>query len=102
MGPKQLEVTVVYGAPHYECEKECGVDWSGAEMAELLRDRVRERFGERVSVRFIKATGAGKAEPRATLLIDGQPRIYGQLDIRRLLDAIDAELEIKGGGRADD
>jgi len=33
--------------------------------------------------------------PLPLLIINGEPRIPGQFDIRLLLDAIDAEIEIK-------
>ncbi len=85
----KLEVTVICGKP--DCDAGCAADWSSPEAAALIKERIRERFGDKIELRFEnKESGAG-------LFIDGQPRISGSFDIRALLDAVEAELEIRRG-----
>ncbi|MFH1775536.1 MAG: hypothetical protein ABH839_02600 [Chloroflexota bacterium] len=70
--------------------------------------RVKERFGDRVQLEYLDlsrtvsgdALGVsqlvGAEDPRLPLLvIGGKPRVWGQFDIRMLLDAIEAELEMR-------
>ena len=101
-----LQATIVYDSrdnPGKEesCNALCGTDWSLSENIALARDRVRERFGARAEVSFIDVARRGppvglENVPLPALLINGQPRITGRFDIRRLMDAVEAGLEMEG------
>jgi len=90
-----------------KCEAHCGIDWSSKEAITLINQRIKERFGGRVKLEYLDLSKprTGRALelnqlvkdenlPLPLLVINGQPRISGQFDIRHLLDAIDAEMEI--------
>ncbi len=103
-----LEVTILYGSKGEGCQTECGIDWSSEANLKLAKERVKERFGDRVKLGYFNLL---KTEPRSelkklikkekldlpALLINWQPRISGDFDVRMLLDVIDAELEIRRG-----
>ena len=71
-------------------------------------ERINERFGESIVFEFIDLSKAeadnhiletaqeieNKNYSYPLLVIDGNPRISGQFDIRQLLDAIEVEMEI--------
>ncbi|MFC1990428.1 hypothetical protein ACFLVW_07785 [Chloroflexota bacterium] len=91
-----------------ECDADCGTDWSSAEAIALASQRIEDRFGAKMGLSYLDLSQP-TAEPHALewrreienknlllplLLINGQPRISGQFDIRQLLDAIEAEMEI--------
>ena len=106
-----IQVTIVYDSRRKseECEAGCGIDWLSAEATALASQRVEERFGSAVELDYLDLSKArtnhralelkqaveNKNLPLPLLLINGQTRISGQFDIRLLLDAIDAEIEIK-------
>lgn len=91
-----------------ECEAGCGEDWSSRETINLATERIKERFGEDISLEFIDLSkdSAGKdmlewkemIESRdlilPLLLLDGELRISGQFDIRQLIDVIEVEREV--------
>ena len=101
-------VTIISDSSRLEqCEAQCGLDWASPEVVALAARRVEERFGDRVQLEYLDlsrpASGdtlgvsrlAGAEDLRLPLLvIDGRPRVWGQFDIRMLLDAIEAELEM--------
>ncbi len=75
----------------------------------LSRQRIGERFGDKIQLEYLDLSKT-KTDPRTSewcrviksknlsvplLLINGAPRISGQFDIRQLLDAIEAEMEIR-------
>ena len=106
-----IQVTIVYDSKskNEECDAHCGIDCSSTEAITLINERTKERFGKRIQLEYLDLskpeTGQRALElskvvknknlPLPLLLINGQPRISGQFDIRLLLDAIDAEIEIK-------
>lgn len=110
---KPLQVAVVYDGRGEKCETECGIDWSSADALTLAKERVKQRFGDKVKLDCIDLSQPD-ASPELVqlvkkekltlpaLLINGQPRISGEFDFRLLLDAIDAELEIEREGEADE
>lgn len=91
------------------CEGHCGTDWSSAEELALARRRIGERFGSGIRLDYLdlsKEPGRGESlelkemvEREKTslplLLVNSQPRISGQFDMRQLLDVIEAEMEVK-------
>ena len=102
-----IQVTIVYDSKGERCNVDCGVDWSSAEVITLTSQRIKERFDDRVELEYADLSKLGTNHPKLNqslrnknqslplLVIDGQVRISGQFDIHLLLDAIDAEIEIK-------
>ena len=103
-----IQIVIVDDSKGEKCDAHCGVDWSSAESITLASQRIRDRFGDRIQLEYLDLSKPG-ANHRALelnqpiknknialplLVINGQPRISGQFDIRMLLDAIDAEREI--------
>jgi len=106
---RELRVIVVDDSKAEKCDAHCGVDWSSAEVITLASQRIKERFGSKIKLEYLdlsKSVDSGstlratrkikdKDLPLPTLLIDGEPRISGQFDMRLLLDAIESDLEVK-------
>jgi len=104
-----IQITIVDDSKGEKCDAHCGVDWSSVEAIALASQRIKERFGDRIKLKYLDLSKPttnhrtlelskeikDKNLPLPLLLINGQPRISGQFDIRQLLDAIDAEMEIK-------
>ena len=104
-----IQITIVDDSKGEKCDAHCGVDWSSAEVIALASSRIKERFGNRIRLNYLDLSKPltnqdvvelnqkiGKEKlPLPLLVINGQPRISGQFDIHLLLDAIDAEIEIK-------
>ncbi len=103
-----IQITIVDDSRTEKCEGECGLDWSSAEVIALASQRIKDRFGEKIELEYLdlaKATAnrhtlelsqeiKGKNLSLPLLTINSQPRISGQFDVRQLLDAIEAEMEI--------
>ena len=91
-----------------ECDAACGEDWSLPETIALASQRIKDRFGDRAKLEYIDLPGAPDNQQKLQwnrlikkknlslplLLVNGEPRISGQFDIRQLLDVVDAEIEI--------
>ena len=103
-----IQIAIVDDSKGEKCDVHCGVDWSSAEAIALASQRIKDRFGDRVKLQYLDLSKPmpnrhaleltqelrNKNFPLPLLVINGQPRISGQFDIRQLLDAIDAEIEI--------
>ena len=106
---KNLQITIVDDRKSEKCNAHCGVDWSSAEAIALASQRIKDRFGDEIQLEYLdlsepvanrRALGlsqmvTGKDLSLPILLINGVIRISGQFDIRQLMDAIDAEMEVK-------
>ncbi len=104
-----IQITIVDDSKAKKCHAHCGMDWSSPEVIALASQRVKDRFGDRIKLLYLdlskpitnhyaselKQRVRNKKLPLPLLIINGEPRISGEFDIRRLLDAIDAEIEIK-------
>ena len=104
-----IQITIVDDSQGEKCEAHCGVDWSSAEAIALANQRIRDRFGDKIQLEYLDLSKPvanrhslelsqevrNKNLSLPLLLINGKPRISGQFDIRLLLDAIEAEVEIK-------
>ena len=104
-----IQITIVDDSCREKCDFRCGIDWSSAEVITLASDRIKDRFGSKIKLDYLDmaepvtnryalelSCRARKEKlPLPLLVIDGQPRISGEFDIRLLLDAIETELEIK-------
>ena len=103
-----IQITIIDDSRQEKCDASCGADWPSPEIIALANQRIKDRFGDKIQLEYLdlsKATASKDASEwsRTTkdknlslplLLIDGNLRISGQFDIRQLLDAIEAELEI--------
>ena len=104
------QVIIIDDSNQPKCEAGCGVDWTSPEMLALASQRIIARFGDKIHLKHINLSQATASQDATEwnevikdkslslplLLIDGQPRISGQFDIRQLLDAIEAEMEMVG------
>lgn len=104
-----IQITIVDDSRGEQCHAECGLDWSAAEVIALASQRIKDRFGEEIALEYLdlaKATANrhtlelsqeinGEKLLLPLLTINGQLRISGQFDVRQLLDAIEAEMEIR-------
>ncbi|MFQ6121519.1 MAG: hypothetical protein ACE5LA_00440 [Dehalococcoidales bacterium] len=104
MSKQDIQIIIVDDSKAEKCDTKCGVDWSSAEAFTLVKQRIKDRFGDRVQLEYIDLSESDRALelspgikdlPVPILVINGEPRISGQFDIRLLLDAIDAEIEIR-------
>jgi len=104
-----IQVTIADDSTVEKCNAHCGVDWLSMESVSLAAKRIKERFDNRVRLEYFDL-GKPTTNHRAlelsqqvkdknlslpVLVIDGQPRISGEFDIRQLLDAIEVEIEIR-------
>lgn len=104
-----IQITIVDDSKGEKCDAHCGEDWASTQVIDLASQRIKERFGDQIKLEYLdlaesmtnhhalelKQQVKAKNLPLPLLVINGEPRISGQFDIRQLLDAIDAELEIK-------
>ncbi len=109
MSKNIIQITIVDDSKSEKCDAHCGVDWSSVEAIALASQRIKDRFGDKIQLEYLDLAKPmanrhslelnqevrNKNLPLPLLLINGVPRISGQFDIRLLLDAINAELEIK-------
>ena len=103
---RDIQIIIIDDSSGERCEVNCGVDWSSAEVVSLARQRIKDRFGNKVQLEYIDLSNVMNGHralelsqrikdlPLPLLVINGGPRVSGQFDIRMLLDAIDAEMEI--------
>lgn len=104
-----IQVTIVDNPKGEKCDARCGLDWSSAEAISLASERIKERFGDSIQLEYLDLSQPitnhhalelgqqvkDKNLPLPLLVINGQPRISGQFDMRQLMDAIEVEVEIK-------
>ena len=109
MTKHSIQITIVDDSKGEKCDAHCGVDWSSVETVALAGQRIKDRFGDKIRLEYLDLSKPvanrhalelnrelrTKNLPLPLLLINGEPRISGQFDIRQLLDAVDAEMEIK-------
>ena len=103
-----VQVTIVDDSKGEKCDAHCGVDWSSVEAITLASQRIKDRFGDKIQLEYLdlsKVTASHEVSKWSQtikdknlslplLLINDQPRISGQFDLRQLLDAIETELEM--------
>ncbi|MFC1955380.1 hypothetical protein ACFLWZ_02425 [Chloroflexota bacterium] len=109
MSRNDIQVIIVFDPDKVnECGISCGEGWDSAEVIELARQRVKVRFGDEIRLKCLDLSKSGTASlslelqqkigegilTLPLLIINDEPRISGQFDIRLLLDAIEAEIEI--------
>ncbi len=103
-----IQVIIVDDSTGEKCDAHCGVDWSSVEAITLASQRIKDEFGDKIQLEYLDLSKPmanrhtlelfqsikNKDLSLPLLLINGKPRISGQFDIRLLLDAISADLEL--------
>ncbi len=104
-----IQAIIIDDSEGEKCDAHCGEDWSSVEAVTLASQRIKDRFGDKIQLEYLDLSKPivnrhalelfqgvkNKDLSLPLLLINGGPRITGQFDIRLLLDAINAELELK-------
>jgi len=104
-----IQVTIVDDSTGEKCAAHCGVDWSSTEAISLAAKRIKDRFSNSIKFEYLDLSKSitnhhalelsrqvkDKNLSLPLLVINGQPRISGEFDIRQLLDAIEVEVEIR-------
>lgn len=89
------------------CPASCSVDWLSEDSQRVARERLRERFGEGVSLEIYNLEDEEAREKFShylervhreglllpLLIINGEIRISGHFDFRMLLDMVEASIE---------
>ncbi len=108
MSKPVIHITIVNDSQGEKCPVECGIDWSSPENIALASQRISERFGNKARLEYLDLSQPmvspristlsreikDKSLPLPLLLINEHPRISGEFDIRQMLDAVEAEMEI--------
>ena len=102
------QIVIVDNSKGEKCDARCGIDWTSAEFIAIAKRRIKDSFGDKIQLEYLDLAEPmtdhriselaqvirDKKLPLPLLVINGQPRISGQFDIRQLMDAISAEMEI--------
>jgi|TARA_B100002003_G_C13879079_1_gene429314 disulfide oxidoreductase YuzD len=102
-----IEIIIIDDSNREECVAGCGEDWSSPETLTSARQRIKDRFDDKIQLQYLDLSKAAsdsdvlewnevinsKNLPLPLLAINGQPRISGLFDIRQLLDTIEVEIE---------
>lgn len=105
---KPLSVVVFHDRSQEACDVACGMDWSLADNRRQADERLKERFGPGVEVRYVDLSDhKAPAEYRElmdkvrrdklstpVLVVNGKVRISGYFDIRMMVDMADAGTEM--------
>ncbi|MFC1981286.1 DUF1462 family protein [Chloroflexota bacterium] len=105
---QDMQIIILNESKITACDADCGADWSSVEAITLARQRVKERFGDKVRLEYADLSNPSHAKRASEfkqkirdenlslplLLINGKTRVSGRFDIRMLLNTIDAEMEI--------
>jgi len=108
MTEKTFTVEIVDDTSRRDCDADCGTDWSLPEMVALAGKQVEQRFGSAATIEYRDLSkgelDAGQLDMKRNirerglsvplLLVNGHLRVAGQFDIRRIVDAIETEMEI--------
>jgi disulfide oxidoreductase YuzD len=103
-----IEIIIIDDTSRRDCDIDCGTDWSSQESVGLANRQVKSRFGEETRLEYIDLSGTAPDDRtvlwRQTmrerslsvplLLINGHLRVAGQFDIRQIIDAVEAEIEL--------
>ena len=108
MTKQTVQITIIEDSSREKCDADCGVDWTSSEAIALASQRIKDRFGGTIQLEYLNLSKPMSNQDALAwneliknnnlslplLLINGQSRISGEFDIRQLLDAIEAEMEI--------
>lgn len=103
----RIQVIILDNSKGQKCMADCGIDWSASEVLALARQRLQDRFGDRVDLDYLDLAKPAanrhplelspeiRNMPSPVLLINGKAVIAGLFDIRQLLDTTQAEIELE-------
>jgi len=108
MNKASIEINIIDESDRRDCDAACGTDWSSPDALALATRQVRERFGGGARLEYLDLSRSTRDRQAREwrhaireknlsvplLLINGRLRIAGQFDIRQLVDAVEAEMEI--------
>ncbi len=106
--PGGIRISSIDDTSRRDCDADCGTDWSSPEVVDLTARQIESRFGPEAILEYRDlshdASHEDDPELRRTirenglsvplLLINGHLRVAGQFDARRMIDAVEADLEI--------
>ena len=104
-----VEIDIIDDTSRRDCDIDCGTDWSSQEALTLADRQIRSRFSGEIHLKYTdlsrmspdhraaewRQTIRERSLPVPLLLIDGQLRIAGQFDTRQIIDAVEAEMELR-------
>jgi hypothetical protein len=104
-----FKIDVIDDTSRRDCDIDCGTDWSSKEAVDLADHQIKSRFGMETRLEYLdlslitpdhraakwRQIIKEKSLSVPLLLINGKLRIAGQFDTRQLIDAIEAEMELK-------
>jgi len=108
LNKSNIDITILNDTNRQECGACIEIDWSAPESIDLARQRIKDRFNDKIQLTYIDLS-RGTKNHRASewsqkikdknlmvplLLINGELRISGQFSIRQLLDAIETVMEM--------
>ena len=104
-----VEINIIDDTSRSDCDINCGTDWSSQEAVALASQQIKSRFGMETRLEYIDLSRttpdhqaaqwrqliSERSLPVPLLLIGGTLRIAGQFDTRQIIDAIEAEMELR-------
>ena len=48
-----IQITIIDDSKGERCDAQCGMDWSSPEVIALANRRIKDRFGDRISLKYI-------------------------------------------------
>ena len=103
-----IEISIIDESSRRDCDAGCGTDWSSPDAVALATRQIENRFGSEVRLEYSDLS-RNAVDPQALewrqairernlsvplLLINGRLRVAGQFDVRQIVDAVEAEMEI--------
>ena len=104
-----VEINIIDDTSRRDCDIDCGTDWSSPEAVILASQQIKSRFGIEARLEY---TDLSRTTPDdrvvqwhqtirerslsvPLLLINGHLRVAGQFDTRQIIDAVEAEMELR-------
>ena len=103
-----IEISIIDESSRRDCDAGCGTEWSSPDAVALATRQIENRFGSEVRLEYSDLS-RGAVDQQALewrqairernlsvplLLINGRLRVAGQFDVRQIVDAVEAEMEI--------
>lgn len=106
MPRNRIQALIVFDSTAKSCEAACGLNWADANNLNILKKRLKERLGDRIAVEFLDVSVESDRERQIkteivlenltlpVLFVDRTVRISGEFDMRQVLDAVEAAIEL--------
>jgi hypothetical protein len=103
-----IRISIIDDTSRRDCDADCGTDWSSPEVVGLAARQIESRFGPEATLEYrdLSQDTSHEDDPQLRrtirenglsvplLLVNGHLRVAGQFDTRRVIDAVEADLEI--------